>query len=130
MKDSEPKLRVDRWLWCTRFYKTRGGAATAVRGGHVRVNGERVKPSRLVAVGDQVLVTKGPYQFDVEVLEIPSRRGPAPEARACYRESADSLKRREERAAALSLERAARRRPEGRPDKRTRRLVRARQRGE
>ena len=129
--DSSDRLRVDRWLWCARFFKSRSAAAGAVRGGHVRLNGQRVKPAHAVKVGDalQLAVPRGPDRA-VAIAGSPARRGPAPEAAASYVETAESVERRrkaaEERAARGSyLPPTA-----GKPDKRTRRLLlRARQRG-
>lgn len=121
---SADALRVDRWLWCVRFFRSRNLAAEAVRAGHVRVNGQRVKPARDVAPGDALTIQKDDQLIDVEVTAIPARRGPASEARACYRETEESISRREA---------ALRERPvfvpaptRGRPDKRTRRLLRDR----
>jgi len=129
--DAADRLRIDRWLWCARFYKSRSAAAQAVRGGHVRLNGQRVKPAHAVKIGDalQLSLAHG-QERDVAIAAIPERRGPAPEAATTYVESPESIERRrkaaEERAA-----RAAYVPPTaGRPDKRTRRLLlRARQRG-
>ena len=125
------QLRVDRWLWCTRLFKSRSAAAEAVRAGHVRVNGRRVKPAHAVKVGDALQCTSAHgSERDVAIVSLPKRRGPPAEAAACYVESAESIERRrkaaEERAA-----RAAYAPPtSGRPDKRTRRLLlKARQRG-
>jgi ribosome-associated heat shock protein Hsp15 len=125
-------LRIDRWLWCARFFKSRSAAADAVRGGHVRVNGQRVKPSHAVKVGD-VLHIELPRagEREVGIAAIPVRRGPAPEAAATYVETPESVERRrraaEQRAARVVLLPPT----AGRPDKRTRRLMlRARQRGQ
>ena len=87
-------MRVDRWLWWTRFYKTRGLAAEAVKGGHIKLEGERCKAARAVAVGDQLSITKGEETWQVTVEALPSRRGPAAEARACFSESAESVEQR------------------------------------
>jgi len=111
-------LRVDKWLWCARFYKTRGVAQTAVEGGHVQVNGERVKPSRLVRVGDRLLVTRAQERFEVDVLALPVRRGPATEARQHYRETPES---EAARAHVRELNRLSGPVSQGRPDKRERR---------
>lgn len=120
-------LRIDRWLWCARFYKTRGLAADAVKSGHVRINGQRVKPARDVKVGDTLAIQQGDVEREVTVAAIPARRGPAPEASLCYVESEASIARREEARERRSIERELRRPPTpGRPDKRTRRLLRAR----
>jgi ribosome-associated heat shock protein Hsp15 len=125
-------LRIDRWLWCARFFKSRSAAAEAVRGGHVRVNGQRVKPSHAVKVGD-VLHVELPRagQREVAIAAIPVRRGPAPEAATTYVETPESVERRR-RAAEQRATRVVLLPPTaGRPDKRTRRLMlRARQRGE
>lgn len=125
--ESGTSLRIDRWLWCTRFFKTRTLAADAVKGGHVRVNGQRVKPARDVKIGDTLLITQGNTEREVTVLAIPVRRGPAPEAAGCYAESEESIARREEAAQRRAIERELFRAPTaGRPDKRTRRLLRER----
>src|SRR5262245_44097959 len=83
-------LRVDKWLWCARFFKTRSVAQEAVEGGHVQVNGERVKASRQVKTGDRLSITRVQERYEVDVLSIPVRRGPASEARMHYRETAES----------------------------------------
>jgi ribosome-associated heat shock protein Hsp15 len=129
--DEADRLRIDRWLWCARFFKSRSAAAEATRGGHVRLNGQRVKPAHAVKIGDalQIASARG-AERDVAIVVIPKRRGPAPEAAACYIESPESIERRrraaEERAARVSYGPPT----IGKPDKRTRRLLlRARQRG-
>jgi len=123
-------LRIDRWLWCARFYKTRSIAADAVKAGHVKVNGQRVKPAREVKVGDVLVITQGDVERDVTVAGIPVRRGPAPEAATCYVETEASIARRREAAERRAIERELLRAPTpGRPDKRTRRLLRARKAG-
>ncbi len=99
---------------------------TAVRGGHVRVNGDRVKPARPLKLADSVRIVKGPYEWTVVVARIPKRRGPAQEAQACYQETPESQANREQRALALKLDRDSHPRPERRPDKRDRRLLRER----
>lgn len=129
MADSGGQLRIDRWLWCTRFFKSRGLAADAVKAGHVRVDGQRVKASREVKVGDRVSIVKGLHEVDVEVVGIPERRGPAVEAAACYTEMPESLERRRRRSEQSAAARILRAPTSGRPDKRTRRLIRDRQRG-
>src|SRR6187551_174057 len=80
-------LRIDRWLWCTRLFKSRSLAAEAVAGGKVHVNGRRVKPALAVRVGDRVTITRPGYAFECEVLKLPDRRGSAPIAQACYAET-------------------------------------------
>jgi ribosome-associated heat shock protein Hsp15 len=124
----EPEsLRIDRWLWYARFFKTRSLAADAVKGGHVRVNGQRAKPARDVKVGDILTVVQGDVEREVAVARIPVRRGPAPEASTCYAESEASIARRAEAQERRAIDREMLRAPTpGRPDKRTRRLIRAR----
>ena len=83
-------MRLDKWLWAARFYKTRQLAADAVRGGHVEINGARAKPARAVKTGDRLSIRKGPYSFAIEVLELVERRVSAKQAQALYREPEDS----------------------------------------
>ncbi len=93
----DQSLRLDKWLWHARFFKSRAQATDAVAGGLVHVNDERVKPSRDVKVGDRLYITRSESRMEVMILSIPLRRGPASEAQKCYEESADSFKRREQR---------------------------------
>ena len=111
-------LRVDKWLWCARFFRSRGLAQAAVEGGHVQVNGERVKPARVVRVGDQLRITRERERFEVEVTGIPARRGPATEARLHYRETPES---EAARATVREFDRLSAPVSSGRPDKRERR---------
>ena len=83
-------LRADLWLWYTRFFKSRSVAHTAVEGGHVQVNGERVKASRALRPGDRLRITRERERFEVDVAGIPSRRGPATESRQYYVETPES----------------------------------------
>jgi len=116
-------LRLDKWLWCARFFRSRGLAQQAVEGGHVQVNGERAKASRLVRVGDRLRITRERERFEVEVAGIPIRRGPADEARRHYLETAES---EAARVHARELDRLSAPVSSGRPDKRDRReLLRA-----
>lgn len=119
-------LRLDKWLWCARFFKTRSQAADAVAGGLVHVNGERVKPARVVHLDDRLVITREDTQFEVIVRGIPSRRGPAPEARTHYTETEESIAARERRRAQARLAPPA---PVGRPDKHARRALRNLRRG-
>jgi ribosome-associated heat shock protein Hsp15 len=122
--DPGERERIDRWLWCARFFKSRSGAAEAVRAGRVRLNGSRVKPAHDVKVGDTLAIGRGDdTEQDVRVAAIPVRRGPATEAAACYVETAESLERQRVAAEQRALTPRFAPPTEGRPDKRTRRLL-------
>lgn len=122
-------LRLDRWLWFTRFYKTRSAASAAVQGGHIRHNGERARSSTKVAIGDQIRLVRNQLTYDLTVEAIPLRRGPAPEAQACYSEPEASIAAREGHLADLRSDRLQMPTTPGRPDKHTRRRLRERNRG-
>ena len=116
------KLRIDKWLWAARFFKTRSLAITAIESGKVEVNETRVKPAKTIDVGDMIGIRLGPYQFVVEVLALSDKRGPAPQAQKLYSETAESRKRRED----LAYERKAQAQQEtreGRPTKKERRDI-------
>lgn len=117
------KMRIDKWLWAARFFKTRALAIDAIDSGKVLVNEERVKPAKAIDVGNLIAIRLGPYTFVVEVLGLSDKRGPAPQAQKLYRETEESIKRREE----LSFERKAQaqvvQRGEGRPTKKDRREI-------
>lgn len=119
----EPALRIDRWLWHARFFRSRSLASAAVAGGHVHVNGERVKPSRALRCGDIVSVVRGEIEVECRVLALPARRGPASEASRAYDETPASRERRARAAEARRLTASAPR-PAGRPDKHERRALR------
>jgi ribosome-associated heat shock protein Hsp15 len=118
---NEPALRVDKWLWQTRFFKSRSQATDAVVGGRVHVNGERAKPSREVKPGDQLYITRDEVRFEIIVRSIPARRGPAAEAMLCYEETSVSIQQRTQQRA---QQRYAAPAPTGRPDKHGRRALR------
>jgi ribosome-associated heat shock protein Hsp15 len=88
-------VRVDKWLWAARFYKTRALATDAVLGGHVQVNGVRVKPAKDVRVGDAMQIRIGTIEWTIDVRGLADRRGPASVARALYEEREDSKDARE-----------------------------------
>ena len=119
-EDSE-KLRIDKWLWAARFFKTRALAADAVESGKVLVNDARVKPAKALAVGDRLDIRLGQYQYSVEVLGLSNRRGPASEAQQLYRESEQSRQRRETISAQNKL--LPQSHLKGRPTKRDRREI-------
>ena len=115
--DAPPALRIDRWLWAARFFKTRSSAAAAVTGGKVHLNGQRTKPAKAVRAGDRLDVRRGDLRWEVAVLATAARRGPASEARTLYEETPESVERRvrERRLAAAA--------GMGRPTKRDRRQL-------
>ena len=123
-------LRIDRWLFFCRFFKTRSKATGAVTGGHVRLNGERATPGLRVRVGDRIELLRDRLPYSFAVTGIPSRRGPASEARACYEEDEDVRNQRELKTEALRQDRMLMPRTDGKPDKRTRRRLRDRSRSD
>jgi ribosome-associated heat shock protein Hsp15 len=116
--------RIDRWLFAVRLFKSRSLAADAVSGGKVHVNSERVKPSRSVQPGDTVTFTRGTVVFECVVTAIPLRRGPAADAARCYDETPASKARREEFTARMKVAAGLTPRPDERPDKHGRKLLR------
>jgi ribosome-associated heat shock protein Hsp15 len=98
-------VRIDKWLWAARFYKTRGAATEAVLGGRVHVNGARVKPAKDVRIGDEVQLTIGTVRRIVEVTGVSDRRGPATVAATLYSETPESIASRERAAAERRLAR-------------------------
>ncbi len=130
---SEPpadKVRLDRWLWAARFYKTRSIAADAIDGGKVQVNGTRVKRSKLIETGDQLRIRKPPYEFVVAVLQLSEHRGPAKVAQALYEETPESVHARETLRTQLKHQPNASYEGKGRPTKKDRRLIDRLKRGE
>ena len=123
---TEDSLRVDKWLWFTRFFKSRSQATDAVAGGHIHVNDDRVKPSRELRAGDRVKITRDEIRFDVIVVSIPKRRGPASEAVLHYAETTESIQAREQRREQSRMAPPA---PDGRPGKHARRALRDLRRG-
>lgn len=115
-------LRIDKWLWAARFFKTRGLASEAVSGGKVHVNGERCKPARRVHPGDRLTIHRGPQVWEVDVLALNDQRRPAREAATLYEETEASRTRREAEAERRRQERVET--PARRPDKRERRQIR------
>ncbi len=119
----EAKVRLDKWLWAARFFKTRALAGEAVDGGHVHLNGARVKPARAVRPGDELRIRRGEEEFTVSVRQLSERRGPASVARELFEESEASRLARERAAEARRLQRLANPQPSHRPDKKARRQI-------
>jgi len=117
-------LRIDRWLWCTRLFKSRSMAAEAVAGGKVHVNGRRVKPAHGVRAGDSIAITRAGFEFECQVLKLPDRRGSAPLAQACYAETERARAAREKYAEQARLAAAITPRSMERPGKHERRELR------
>jgi ribosome-associated heat shock protein Hsp15 len=115
--------RLDKWLWHTRFYKTRSLATAAINGGKVHLNAERVKPAHRVRVGDRLSLSLQGIVAEFEVLGLPVRRGPAAEALAHFLETPASAVRRASLKEQQRLAQVSRPRPEARPDKRDRRRL-------
>jgi len=118
-------VRIDKWLWAARFFKTRGAATAAVVGGRIHVNGERVKPAKDVRVGDRLVVTAGSDRRTVMVRGLAEKRGPAAVAAALYEETPDSIALREQRAAERRLARPVGADLGARPTKQDRRRLEA-----
>lgn len=118
------KLRVDKWLWAARFFKTRATAATAVNGGKVHVNGQRVKSSRPIQVGDRLDITRGQVQAVIDVLELSEKRGPAKLAAGLYEETPESIAQRELKSQQRKMLNASMPLSQGKPNKHQRREIR------
>jgi len=120
----DEKIRLDKWLWAARFYKTRAIASQAVTGGKVHLQGQRIKPSRPVKINDCYQISRGQERFEVIVSAISGKRGPAKIAQTLYVETEESKKQRESEAEKRKL--AAMQRPSSdyRPNKQERRKIR------
>ena len=121
MAETPTSVRLDKWLWAARFFKTRQLAIEAVTAGHVELNGERAKPAKSVRPGDEVTIRKPPYEFLLVVMAVSEKRGAATIARTLFTETAESIAAREKLAAELRDMPA----PvfKGRPTKRDRRTL-------
>jgi len=118
---SDKGVRIDKWLWAARFYKTRGLATEEVNGGHVKLNGEAVKPSKQVECSDELTITKGYETFIITITGLATKRGSATVARTLYEEHASSIVARDEERERRKLHAAAA--PKKRPDKKARRQI-------
>ena len=124
----EKKVRLDKWLWAARFFKTRSMAAQAVNGGKVHSNGKRIKPARIVSIGDELRIQRGECEFVVIVVGLNDRRRPAKEACDLYDESEVSVLARQKSSEERRLLRTANGNgigPAKRPSKRDRRLIKS-----
>ena len=132
MQEDDPveRVRIDKWLWAARFFKTRSASTEAVLGGHVQVGGERVKPAKEIRVGDTIRIRRGELRWTVVVAGIADRRGPASIAAALYEETPDSLAERERQRLERRLTRPLGADLGARPTKQARRRIDALRRGE
>ncbi|MEW8506209.1 MAG: S4 domain-containing protein [Candidatus Thiodiazotropha sp.] len=120
----EEKVRLDKWLWAARFFKTRQIACEAINGGKVHLNGHRTKPGKEIKAGSQLRIHKGALEWEITVRIPAARRRPASEARSFYDESPASIERREKLIEAQRLERSVSPRiAHGRPSKKDRRMI-------
>jgi len=120
---TDVSIRLDKWLWCARFYKTRNIAANAIKTGKVTANGARAKPSKTVKPGDCLNIRKGPYHHVITVLELAKSRKSAVGATLLYEESSESISERESLASQLKAETVLMPTIKGRPSKKDRRLI-------
>lgn len=114
-------VRLDKWLWAARFYKTRSIAREMIDGGKVHYNGQRAKPSKIVEVGAMLTLRQGSEQKTIQILGISSQRRTATEAQFLYRETLDSIAKRDKMAEARKLNALTMPHPNRRPDKKERR---------
>jgi ribosome-associated heat shock protein Hsp15 len=123
-------VRVDKWLWAARFFKTRSLASKACELGRVRLNAQPLKPAREVHVGDRLRITNDGGEFEIEILGLSDLRGPAAVAQTLYRESEESVENRKKAAAERKAQHEWEVLPQSRPDKRDRRkIIQFRERG-
>jgi len=120
---TEILIRLDKWLWCARFYKTRNIAANALKTGKITANGERAKPAKMVKAGDTLNIRKGPYSHVITLLGLARSRKSATGAALLYEESSESISERELVASRLKVEAALMPATKGRPSKKDRRSI-------
>jgi ribosome-associated heat shock protein Hsp15 len=124
-KSNQPlaSVRLDKWLWASRFFKSRSNAVDAVNGGKVHLNGTRVKPSRTVKVGDELNITRDNYRYQVTVVGLNDKRRPAKEAQLLYEENEESIKAREQEREMRRLNSASVHHSDTKPNKKERRQI-------
>lgn len=123
MENNTETVRLDKWLWAARFFKTRSLATQAVNGGKVHANGNRCKAAHNVVVGDRLVIGIGPAEFHITVLALSRLRRPASEARLLYLETEESMKAREQQRELKRLSNAGFSGPAKKPGKRDRRKI-------
>ncbi len=124
MSDCPSSVRIDRWLWAARFFKTRSLAKSAIEGGKVHVEGQRTKPAKDINVGQSLTVRRGDEEMTVVVKALAEQRGPAKVAQLLYEETTESVEQREIISARRRMERAGLTVPAHKPSKRDRRDLR------
>ncbi len=117
------KVRIDKWLWAARFFRTRALAKKAIEGGKIRIDGQRVKPSKEIRVGESIIIRQGWDEKEVLVDKLSDQRRGAPDAALLYTETPDSVDQREQRAATKKLANAGHRPTDHKPNKRERRQI-------
>lgn len=120
-QQQEARIRLDKWLWAARFYKTRTLAKEAIEGGKVHYNGQRTKPGKVVELGARIRLKQGWAEKEVVIQGLSDRRGGAPQARELYQETDDSQQRREDEHWQRKMMQAAQMPPARRPNKKQRR---------
>ncbi|HKC40404.1 MAG TPA: RNA-binding S4 domain-containing protein [Gemmatimonadales bacterium] len=120
---ADSRVRLDRWLWAARFFKTRALSAAAIAGGKVQVNGTRAKPAKQLQVGDSLRIRIGPYEWLITVRALSERRGPPKTAQTLYDESAAGRAARERLAELHKIAPAPTYQGKGRPTKKERREI-------
>jgi ribosome-associated heat shock protein Hsp15 len=120
---SEERIRIDKWLWAARFYKHRKLAQEAIAGGHIHLNGQRIKPAHGVKIGDELEITKENLIYIITVTALAEKRGSASVAAKLYHESEASIHKRQEQTEMLRLLASTSPRPAKRPDKKQRRKI-------
>ncbi len=121
MQENGEKIRLDKWLWAARFFKTRSLAIEAVSGGKVHLNGARTKPAREIDIGDKLTIRRGPYEWTVVVRALSLRRGPASAATLLYDETEESKRNREETVSEIRAQEWRSPHTKGRPSKKNHR---------
>jgi ribosome-associated heat shock protein Hsp15 len=123
LRSDQGRVRIDKWLWAARFFKTRGLAQAAVEGGKVKLHGERVKPAKAIGVGDELAICIGEFEWVITVKALSARRGPAAVALQLYDEREESRARRSAQIAERKAQGSVWGERKGRPTKRERRQI-------
>lgn len=123
MSQNDIDLRLDKWLWAARFFKTRALATAAINSGKVEINGERSKPSRSMRVGMMLKIRTGELTFEVKVMELRNQRGPAASAQQMYEETEESARTRAQQSELRRQQAILHQDHHGRPSKKDRRAI-------